>query len=285
MSTESANEPAEKKGKKNSAYSFLEGIEGFVEEEKRLSSSDEKKNGESDDAKGAVKLNLFASLAQKEGKTATQGKKKSKDAAGYSFLEGIETEPVSEQLTGRRSKKEGIVKLQTPAPKKAETAHTEVKLGGLIGKVLTGELKAESEDEGVLSGLSDLEKSAQMGKEVTGEIIESGKGYRIVKNKGEKSPTYLVTLPKLTEDEKKLLVTIGKRAISEINIDPEALQDYAEKKKVFTVKVMELINRHYPDIKKATKLWFATFIVQDMIGYGIIDPLLSNDDLEEVILV
>ncbi|HDY74712.1 MAG TPA: CpaF family protein, partial [Euryarchaeota archaeon] len=124
-----------------------------------------------------------------------------------------------------------------------------------------------------------------MGKEITGEIVESGKGYRIVKNKGEKSLTYLVTLPKLTEDEKKLLGIIGKRAISEINVDPEAIHNYAEKKKVFTVKVMELINRHYPEIKQATKLWFATFIVQDMIGYGILDPLLSNDDLEEVMLI
>ncbi|MFV2041255.1 MAG: hypothetical protein ACC644_04605, partial [Candidatus Hydrothermarchaeales archaeon] len=150
MSTESADEPAEKKGKKNSAYSFLEGIEGFVEKEKGLSSSDdEKKNGESDDANRAVKLNL----------SAVQKKKKSKDATGYSFLEGIKAETVPDGLTGMRPEKEGVVKLQTPAPKKAETARIEVKLGGLIGKALTGELKAESEDEGVLSGISDLEKS------------------------------------------------------------------------------------------------------------------------------
>lgn len=276
MSTESADEPAEKKGKKNSAYSFLEGIEGFVEKEKGLSSSDdEKKNGESDDANSAVKLNL----------SAVQEKKKSKDAAGYSYLEGIEAESVPDKLRGKRTKKDGVGTLHKPSTEKAETAHPEVRLGGLIGKALAGGLRAESEDVGVLSGLSDLEKSAQMGKEITGEIIESGKGYRIVKNKGEKSLTYLVTLPKLTKDEKKLLGTIGKRAISEINIDPEAMQNYGEKKKVFTIKVMELINRNYPDIKKATKLWFATFIVQDMIGYGIIDPLLSNDDLEEVMLI
>ncbi len=285
MSTDSANEPKEKKGKKNSAYSFLEGIEDFIEGEKAHSGSDEKKNGDSDDSKSAVKLNLFAALGQKKGETRVQEKKITDDAAGYSFLEGIKAETVPEGRSGMRPEREGIVKLHTPAPKKTETTHTEVRLGGLIGKALTDELKTESKDEGVLSGISDLEKSAQMGKEITGEIVESGKGYRIVKNKGEKSLTYLVTLPKLTEDEKKLLGIIGKRAISEINVDPEAIHNYAEKKKVFTVKVMELINRHYPEIKQATKLWFATFIVQDMIGYGILDPLLSNDDLEEVMLI
>ncbi|MFQ5800242.1 MAG: CpaF family protein, partial [Candidatus Hydrothermarchaeales archaeon] len=61
--------------------------------------------------------------------------------------------------------------------------------------------------------------------------------------------------------------------------------NYAQKKKVFTEKVIEMINSDYPDIKRDKKGWFATLIVQNMIGYGILDPLLSNDALEEVMLV
>jgi flagellar protein FlaI len=92
-------------------------------------------------------------------------------------------------------------------------------------------------------------------------------------------------MPEFSTEDKKLLKTIGKKSVAEIHISPEAMQNFAQKKKVFTEKVLELMNVHYPKIEKTKKLWFSQFIVQDMIGYGILDPLLSNDALEEVMLI
>jgi flagellar protein FlaI len=294
MATESLKDTETKKVKKSSEYSFLDGIEDFLPE-KDSSASSEGGNGDKSrikkekkgaNEKGAVELNLSAVPTQE--KEPSEGTKENKAKKGtYSFLEGIEEDKVADQLSNvfprkRSSSKPGTLSSQA----KKEGAPSDIVLGGLIGKVLSGEIQATQKFEpDVMAGFSVLEKSTQMGKDITGTVVEKGKGYQIVKRKSEKSLTYLVSIPEFTKEEKKLLRAIGKRAVREINIDPEAMHDYSEKKKVFTEKAIELIDREYPTIKKNTKLWFATFIVQDMIGYGILDPLLSNDDLEEVMLI
>jgi flagellar protein FlaI len=299
MATEFLDETKVKKGKKSGAYSFLEGIEDNTSEKiSELESG--KENGDNDKSKppinlstvlgktqveidsskgenGSIKLDLQASQKSKE-------EIKDKKKGSYSFLEGIEdvdSNDLSEISLKKREKevlKSGISSESTTFP--------EVKLGGLIGKVLSGDLgPSMSDKDEVLPGLMDIEKSTQMGKEVTGELVEKGKGFKILKRKGEKSLTYLVSMPEFSDEDKKLLRRIGKRAVSEIDLDPEAMQNYAQKKKLFTERVLELIDREYPKVKKEKKFWFAAFIVQDMIGYGILDPLLSNDALEEVMLI
>jgi len=239
--------------KKKDAYAFLDGIEGESEE------AGEKAK--------AVELDLFAAKAE-------GSEKKGK---AYSFLEGVEDR--SEGFAGvisKRPAREVCAERPEPAP--------EVRLGGLLGKVLSGKPEAEPELD-VLAGLAGMEKASQIGREVKGEVVEEGKGYRIVRSPGEKTLTYLVHMPVFSAEDKKLLRQIGKRAIAEIDVDPEAMHDYAQKKKVFTEKVRELIEREYPGVKKEKKLWFAALIVQDMIGYGLLDPLLSNDALEEVMVI
>jgi flagellar protein FlaI len=243
--------------------------------------------------------------------------KKKKKGGAYSFLEGVEefepeisktpvqknatteAEPSTSQLPELEEPEESKVDTVTEEPKDSvkpdifasakvkekEAAQVDIG-GGILGKVFSGEIKAPSEKPAkLLAGLSGLEKAAQLGKKMSGEAVEEGKGYKIIKSKGEKSLTYLVSMPEFSKDDKKQLKTITKRAIAEIDVDPEALLNYTEKKKVFTEKVIELINENYPDVKKDKKSWFATLIVQDMIGYGILDPLLSDDALEEVMLV
>jgi flagellar protein FlaI len=294
MAAEFKKDTKAKKGKKGSTYSFLDGIEDFLPEKgssatpegEKVDKSQNKEETQGRDEKSAVELNLSAAPTPEK---APSGKTKVKKAkkGSYSFLEGIEEEKAADQLSNAVSKKKSASKPSSPASRtKKEGTPSEIKMGGLIGKVLSGEFKAgQVAEPDVMAGFSVLEKSTQMGKEITGTVVEKGNGYQILKTKAEKSLTYLVTIPEFTKEEKKLLIAIGKRAVAEINVDPEAIHDYAQKKKVFTEKVIELMEKEYPKIKKDTKLWFATFIVQDMIGYGILDPLLSNDDLEEVMLI
>ncbi len=224
--------------------------------------------------------------------------KKDKKPGTYTFLEkplekeNSKTEGLERNITKSKEAVKDVkfdlhlkdANKETAKPKKKKEDEVKIKLGGLLGKVLNGDLASEKEAD-ILPGLSYLEKSSQIDKEIKGEVVEKGEGYRVVKRKGEKSLTYLVTLPDFTADDKKLLRSIGKRAVSEINVDPEAIQDYAQKKKIFTQNVIDLIENEYDDIPKDKKFWFSTLIVQDMIGYGILDPLLSNDDLEEVMLI
>jgi flagellar protein FlaI len=292
MDHEILEDSKSKKDKKVSAYSFLDEIDDFTPEEVSEAESKtpvahalgevrKEKNIESSGKAetGSVKLDLSAG-----------GKSKGTEKKGtYSFLKGVTEVPQSNDVSGITTKKEKKGAIQSKSSFNSslgDTGSTEVKLGGLIGKIISGDLGASEVGElQVLSGFTELEKSTQMEKKISGEIIEKGDGYRVIKRKGEKSLTYLVLLPELSIDDKKLLRTIGKRAISQINVDPDAIQNYTEKKKIFTERVIDLIDRQYSGIKRDKKYWFSTFIVQDMIGYGILDPLLSDDALEEVMII
>ena len=272
MTTESLEDAKSKKEKKDDFYSFLDADKTQSEEQAGETNAPEEKHV-------AVELNLTA--ARKPGE---------RKKGSYSFLEGVEEEAKSDELSTILSKREAKSALKSGSPRALEkedaSAYTDVKLGGLLGKVLSGELKPTVEREAdPLSGLLSLEKATQMGKVVTGEVVEEGKGYKILKRETEKTLTYLVSMPEFSKEDKTLLRTIGKRAVAEIDVDPEAMQNYAQKKKVFTEKVIELMDKEYPYIERSTKHWFAAFIVQDMIGYGILDPLLSDDALEEVMLI
>lgn len=230
----------------------------------------------SDDEEKRIKQALFEAV-----KKRVEKRKKGWD---YTYLEGLEGEIDSNNLSKVFEKKEQRKKARARLGyPKAEAFEAETpRLGGLLGKVLTGGTQAAEEG---ISGLDEMDRAAKMDKSLKGKLIESGIGYRILKSPGEKSLTYVVSLPELSPDDKRLLREIGRRSIAEINVDPEAMQDYTEKKRIFTEKVIELIDKEYPGIADDKKRWFSTFIVQDMIGYGILDPLLANDALEEVMLI
>ncbi|RMF91354.1 MAG: CpaF family protein [Methanobacteriota archaeon] len=243
-----------KKEKKGGAYSFLEGIEEVEKEEFARPLARKK-------PEAGAKTPAGQAQEKSDGEGAASAEKK--DAVALDLFASAK-----------------------PSVEEPASAEAPPKMGGILGKVFSGELKPAAEHRpGLLEGLSGLEKAAERGKKITGEVLEEGKGYRIIKSKEEKTLTYLVSMPEFSKEDKKQLHTIEKRAIGEIDVDPEAMLNYAEKKKVFTEKVLELITENYPDVKGTKKTWFATLIVQDMIGYGILDPLLSDDALEEVMLV
>ncbi|MBI4345195.1 MAG: CpaF family protein [Euryarchaeota archaeon] len=117
-----------------------------------------------------------------------------------------------------------------------------------------------------------------------GEVLEEGPGYRIVKRRGEKTPLYIMDLPEMTGEERETIKTITKSAIGEIQIDQESLL-MEKKKEAFIKEVKALMAKSFPLVALEKRDEFAEFIVQDMIGYSRLDPLLANDMLEEVMVV
>ncbi|MFQ5975872.1 MAG: CpaF family protein [Candidatus Hydrothermarchaeales archaeon] len=154
--------------------------------------------------------------------------------------------------------------------------------GGILGKALD---RAAREGEIEYDILKSIDKADEIGKGIEGEVLEKGPGYKIIKKKDEKTPIYLVALPILSDNEKKLVREIEKKAIVDIAIDPEAILDREKKKKTFLREVVQFIKNRYPDVSQEKRNSFSSLIVQDMVGYGLLDPLLSDDALEEVMLL
>jgi len=119
----------------------------------------------------------------------------------------------------------------------------------------------------------------------TQKVIEKGNNFRILKVKEEKNPVYEVTLPPLTKREKSFIRDIESRAISEINIDPSTMQDKEEAQKLFYSKVLELMDTKYSSISPSKRKDVANMIAYDMVGYGILEYLLTDEALEEIMVV
>jgi flagellar protein FlaI len=116
------------------------------------------------------------------------------------------------------------------------------------------------------------------------EIVEEGETYRIVREEGEKNPKYIVPLPHLTSRDRRILAEIEKKAINEIKEDPSNL-DKEEARVLFRNKVLEVMKREYPGIGSSRRKELAELIVQNMVGYGLLEPLLEEDALEEIMVI
>ena len=143
-------------------------------------------------------------------------------------------------------------------------------LGGILGEVIQREEGADFID--AMDRADKAEKESERGIK---SVLESGEDYRIVQEKGENLPTYIVSLPKLTRSDKGMLKKIEKKAISQIKIEDESLGKEI-RKKTFLGDILQLIESDYPSVPPEKKESVARLIVLDMIGYGLLDPLLSD---------
>jgi len=117
------------------------------------------------------------------------------------------------------------------------------------------------------------------------EVLAEYGNVRIIKVKWEPVPVYELKLPELSNEEKKLLNMIKDRAVVQIRINPESIPDIEERRRIFFKAVKQLAKEMAPTYSEGRIELFAQLIVQDMIGYGKIDPLVRDDNLEEIMVI
>ncbi len=121
--------------------------------------------------------------------------------------------------------------------------------------------------------------------------VESGEGWEIVEESGEL--VYTVKQPKFSRDEKAFLAQVEDRAIRDINIAPGSQADAKAKKETLVKSIVKLMDDMAAlkgkgasgVIGEEKKLAMAEQIANDMLGYGAIEPLLGDDNLEEVMII
>lgn len=118
-----------------------------------------------------------------------------------------------------------------------------------------------------------------------GEVLDAYGNVRIIKVKGEPVPIYEVRFPKLSAEEQRLFRRIKERAITEIQIDPTAIPNPEERRKIFMNAVKKMIKDEAPHYSEGRIEVLADMIVQQMIGYGKLDPLVRDDNLEEIMVI
>lgn len=117
------------------------------------------------------------------------------------------------------------------------------------------------------------------------QVLDAYGNVRILKVKGEPVPIYEVKMPRLTAEEEEILKKVRERAITEIQIDPSAIPDPEERRRVFMTAVRRMIKEMAPTISEGRVELLASVIVQAMIGYERLDPLVRDDNLEEIMVI
>lgn len=110
-------------------------------------------------------------------------------------------------------------------------------------------------------------RSKKLGERVKAEIIEEG----II-------PLYNVNVPKFTERERQLLNEIREKLVEVAVAQGEKFQVDEDS---FTKEVKEFLRMK--GVRDTDKL--ASQISQEMLGYGELDPMIKDDDLEEIMVI
>ncbi|ASJ01959.1 secretion system protein [Thermococcus profundus] len=117
------------------------------------------------------------------------------------------------------------------------------------------------------------------------KVLDAYGNVRILKVKGEPVPIYELRLPKLSKEEETLVRQVRERAITEIQIDPTLIPNYEERRKIFLREVKRMLKEAAPNFSEGRLELLANLIVQNMLGYGLLDPLVRDDNLEEIMVI
>jgi flagellar protein FlaI len=130
----------------------------------------------------------------------------------------------------------------------------------------------------------DVENEAKYPK--SERVLERYGQVEIISLEGEVLPVYKLKLPELTVQERKLVSVVKEKAIDEIKIDPDKIQDLAERRRIFTHEVLQIIQREKKGINLPPERLkrLSEVIVRDMIGYGPLDMMLVDDMLEDIMV-
>jgi flagellar protein FlaI len=117
------------------------------------------------------------------------------------------------------------------------------------------------------------------------KVLEADSLRKIIKRDDERNPTYILPLPELTRKDMELLEEVEATAISEIDVDPTSIKDRSKADELFTRRVLRVIKEKFKEIPPAKRKVFSKLIVPNMLGYGLLEFLLRDDDLEEIMVV
>jgi flagellar protein FlaI len=104
--------------------------------------------------------------------------------------------------------------------------------------------------------------------------------------KGKQLPYYVVPVPRPSASEKAIIATIKEAATRIITISPYKIRDPEQRRALYRQRILEIL-RAAPELKIPERRFdfYAETVVREMVGYGIIDPLVGDDNLEEIMVV
>jgi len=133
--------------------------------------------------------------------------------------------------------------------------------------ILFGGEEEDSDIEAVVKKASKPKRIKKMTEDVKAEIIEEGL-----------IPNYNVSVPKFSDRERQLLTEIREKLVE---VAVAKGEEFKLDENTFVAEVKEFLRTK--GLRNIDKL--ASQISQEMLGYGELDPMIKDDDLEEIMVI
>ncbi len=97
---------------------------------------------------------------------------------------------------------------------------------------------------------------------------------------------YSVPVPKPNPSQKIIINTLKEATTRLVASDPYKIRDPLQRKNIYYQKVIDILETAQEiNIPKHLYPFYADAVVKEMTGYGVIEPLLEDDKLEEIMIV
>ncbi|HLC47464.1 MAG TPA: CpaF family protein [Candidatus Norongarragalinales archaeon] len=146
--------------------------------------------------------------------------------------------------------------------------------------------RAKAQKKAAAGGEEAIEAPRQTEKAPEIILVETYGDVRIYKEPYEPLYVYEVPSPHLKGEERGLINTLLEIATGVISESDTIKLAKEEKRAKYLQKVLEIIS-NTPELKIPihAKQFYAEAVVKEMTGYGILDPLVDDDLLEEIMII
>ncbi|MDO8427934.1 MAG: CpaF family protein [Candidatus Diapherotrites archaeon] len=131
---------------------------------------------------------------------------------------------------------------------------------------------------------SEAEKETRKAAEK--KILEKYGQTELYTIEGQQIAYYYVPVTRPNAVERTIINTIKEAATRLISITPYRIRDLEQRRTVYKQRILEILEVS-PELKipKGKFEFYAEAVIREMIGYGIIDPLVRDDFLEEIMVI
>lgn len=116
------------------------------------------------------------------------------------------------------------------------------------------------------------------------KVLESYGMVDILRVEGSSIPLYCINFPKLSEEEQRLLAEARERVMWGAKEEPTGVPLH-QRKDFFMNEILGMMEKLWKKIPPNRKKFLATLLTDECVGYGPIEPMLDDENLEDIMII